>query len=516
MIEFLRQLVAGIVTAWQLLTINARVQIGIAALLTLALIGGSVFFGAQPQYARLYERLDPSESNEISVWLTDNSIPYRLREGGNSIDVPVKDIPRARVSLAALNLPKSQGVVPGFELFDNRTLMSNSFLQDVDYMRALQGELQRTLNQYDFVRRSFVFIREAPERLFVDDQRPSQATVTLDTTGPLTKAQVKAVVHTVSSFGGANLSPKSIAVSTSDGTILHSPSEDQFASLANDKLGIQIAIEQERENKIRRGFAQMGINAIINVSALMDWTSEDTRTRQVTEGAVISSLVTESSTSSIEQPAEGAPGALANIPDGLGAPRGTGTTTKDSELLENFDPSETVTSKITQPGSVRKYLVSAFIEGTYVTDDGADGGTAGEPTYQPLTDEQIQEYETFIVSAVGDGSEPTQIVVYDHPFRLDRIAAAQAVGPGPVPIMERPMVRFATQFAAMIVMLLMIRLFMRRAMVLPVMEDEELVELPEVSASELRRQEIAAEVERLSQEEPETVAALLRTWIAED
>ena len=118
MIEFMRQLVAGVAEAWQRLTISARVQIAVAGLLTLALISGAVFFGAQPQYARLYDRLDPSESNEIVVWLADNDIPYRIRQGGLAIDVPVRDIPQARIGLAALNVPKSQGVAPGFELFD--------------------------------------------------------------------------------------------------------------------------------------------------------------------------------------------------------------------------------------------------------------------------------------------------------------------------------------------------------------------------------------------------------------
>lgn len=516
MLEFLRKLVAGVVEAWRRLTISARVQIALAGLLTLALIAGAVFFGAQPQYARLYDRLDPSESNEIVVWLADSDISYRIRQGGSAIDVPVRDIPQARIGLAALNLPKSQGIAPGFEIFNDRDLMSNRFLQDVDYMRAIQGELQRMLNQFDFVRKSFVFIREAPEQLFVSDQRPSQATVILDTTGLLTDSQVKAVVHTVSSFGGANLSSKNIAVSTSDGTILHSPSEDEFASLANEKLGVQVALERERENKIRKIFDNLGVNAVISVSALMDWTSEERRTLTVTEGTVISSLISESSTQNIEQPPEGAPGAIANIPSELGRPGGTGTTTEDSEIIENFDPSETVTSTTTPPGTVQKYLISAFIEGTYTPVVGDDGVETGETAYQALSDDDIDRYRAFILNAVGPAKEPTDIAIYDHPFRLDRITAVQVSLAVPVLWWQIPMLQWGLQFAAMVIALLLIRFLMRRAMVMPAEEEEELVELPEVSAAELRRQEIASEVERLSMEEPEMVAALLRSWIAEE
>ena len=516
MIEFMRQLVAGVAEAWQRLTVSARVQIAVAGLLTLALISGAVFFGAQPQYARLYDRLDPSESNEIVVWLADNDIPYRIRQGGLAIDVPVRDIPQARIGLAALNVPKSQGVAPGFELFNNRDLMSNKFLQDVDYMRAVQGDLQRMLNDFDFVRRSRVFIREARVQLFVSDQTPSQAAVTLDTTGPLTDSQVKAVVHTVSSYGGANLSPNNIVISTTEGIILHSPSGDEFASLANDKLEVQVALERQRENKIHRIFDNLGVNAVISVSAFMDWTSEERRTRTLTEGQVISSLTSESSTENIEQPPEGAPGAIANIPEGLGRPGGTGVTTSDSEIIENFEPSETVTSTTTPPGTVQKYLVSAFIEGTYTPAVDADGVETGEMDYQPLSDEDITRYSAYILNAVGSAKEPTELALYDHPFKLDPIAAAQVGLAAPVPWWQIPMVQLGLQFAAMVIALLLIRFLMRRAMVMPAEEEEELVELPEISTAELRRQEIATEVERLSMEEPEQVAALLRSWIAEE
>ncbi|MCH7910975.1 MAG: hypothetical protein IIB38_15340, partial [Candidatus Hydrogenedentes bacterium] len=102
------------------------------------------------------------------------------------------------------------------------------------------------------------------------------------------------------------------------------------------------------------------------------------------------------------------------------------------------------------------------------------------------------------------------------PFRLDRITAVQVSLAVPVLWWQIPMLQWGLQFAAMVIALLLIRFLMRRAMVMPAEEEEELVELPEVSAAELRRQEIASEVERLSMEEPEMVAALLRSWIAEE
>ncbi|MCH7960295.1 MAG: hypothetical protein IID08_09195, partial [Candidatus Hydrogenedentes bacterium] len=365
MTEFLRQLLIGVYEAWQRLSVNARVQIAAAALLTFAFLLGIVLVGSQPQYVRLYSRLDPAEANEMVVWLEDNDVPYQLREGGQAIDVPVQHVQSSRIGLVDMGLPRSQGVSQGFELFTNRDLMTNQWLQNVDFMRALQGELQRQLNEFDFIRKSFVFIREAPEELFSSEQKPSQANVILDVTRLLTRREVKAILHMVSSFGGANLSTKNITLTLSDGTLLHSPIEDEFASLASGKLEAQAELESQREQKVKRAFDQLGVNAIIRVSVLMDWTDEEKSVREMLPGQVISSEFTESTITNTEGPPEGAPGALANIPEGLGAPGSTVSNETTSNTVENFEPSETLTRTVNRPGSVKRYRVSAFIEGSY-------------------------------------------------------------------------------------------------------------------------------------------------------
>lgn len=516
--EFLRQLLTGIGEAWQRLSVNAKVQIVITALLTFVLIGAVVVIGAQPQFARLFTRLDLSESNEIIIWLADNNIPYKLQNGGQTILVPIQDIQSARVGLVDLGLPRTQGVTaPGLELFTTRDLMTNEWLQNVDFMRAVQGELQRQLNEFDFINKSFVFIREAPEQLFVSEQTPSQASVNLDTNRMLTPREVKAVLNIISSFGGHNLNTKNITLTTSDGTLLHSPVEDEFASLATDQLEAQVAREKQREETVRRAFQGLGVNAIIRVSATMDWSSKEKTTKQVTDGTVLSSLDSSTITSSSEGPPEGAPGAIANIPEGLGAPGQTEDTSEMKELIENFEPSESITKTASRPGTVRRFLVSAFIEGNYTPILDEDGQDTGQTEYEPLTNAQIATYTQFIANAVGEGAEATDIVVSDHPFKIDRLAAAQVtVEPVGVPWMQNRMVQLGIQGALILGAFFMIRLFMRRAMILPTVEEAEVLEMPEASAEDMRRMEVAAEVERLAREEPEAVASLLRSWMAEE
>ncbi|PCJ57679.1 MAG: flagellar M-ring protein FliF [Candidatus Hydrogenedentota bacterium] len=511
MLDFFRQLLAGIVDAWRRLSINARVQIGLVGLLTIALLMGTVYMGSQPQYAQLYNRLEMDESSQIVAWLAENNIPYQLKDGGQRIDISAKEISHAKVSLASLNLPKSQGVAPGFELFNTRDLMSNQYLQNVDYTRAVMGELQRQLNSFDFIRNSSVFIREAPEQLFSSQQKPSEASVILDVTGgPLSKSQVKAVLHTISSFGGANLSKNNIVITKTDGTPLHSPVADEFASLAGDKLDYKVALESQREQKIRNGIKQLGRNSIINVSADIDWSSESKTQKELGDKVAVSEMITEMISETAEGPPEGAPGATANIPEATVS--GTSQTSlSESEIINNFDIPETLTTTVTGPGRVNKFIVSAIIEGNY--GELADGEEGSLP-YIPLTQEEILNFTQIISNAVGEGKLPTEVVVFDQAFNLNQMVVASAVPGVSSSLFQSRWLTTVLQGFLVLAAFLVIRLFMRRAMVLPTLEEQETVEIPELSPDEQRRHDMAAEVERLSQEEPETVAALLRTWMA--
>jgi flagellar biosynthesis/type III secretory pathway M-ring protein FliF/YscJ len=249
----------------------------------------------------------------------------------------------------------------------------------------------------------------------------------------------------------------------------------------------------------------------------MDWTDEERNVRQLSDGVVISTMDSSTTTTSTEAPPQGAPGALANIPDGAAGQGSAGSNSETKELIENSEPSETVTKTTIRPGVVRKFQVAAFIEGNYepVLDD--NGEPTGEDEYVPLTDDEIANFQQYILAAVGEGEEPTEVAVFDQPYKLDRLAAAQVSVPAPaVPFYENRVVQLVLQVLAILAVFLVLRVVMRRALVLPTVEEEEVVELPEASKAELRRQEIAAEVERLSNEQPEVVAALLRSWMSSE
>lgn len=517
--EFLRQLVRGIAQAWQRLSASARINIVLAAGVCIAAIALFVAWGTQPQYVRLYSGLQLDDSANIETYLKDQEIPYKLEDGGQTIKVPVSERTRIRVALTEQGLPRTQGAAPGFELLDRQELMSNRWLQDINYMRAVQGELQRQLNEFDFVNKSFVFISPAPEELFVGEEKASKAAVTLDATRSLTPREVKAVLGIVSSFGGTTLNPANITLTTTDGKVLYLPPTDEFASIANSKLEYIREYETQREEKAMKALAELGVNAIVKVSADVDFDSVKETINKTSEGTPISSLTNTTTTSTTEKPPEGPPGATTNLPAGMGAPGGTATESTTEETIDNFQPSTTVTERTITPGQIKKYRVSAFVEGNNkpVLDD--QGKATGEFEYEVLTDEQIAKYRDFIAAAVGVGVEPADIKVYDHPFKIDRLASASAAFEDIKGIKQQGFIAYkdyiVVKFMMLIVGFILVRWFLRKVMVMPPSE-EETVEIPLASPDDIRRQEIATEVDRLSREQPDVVAALLRSWLSEE
>ena len=518
--DFLRQLVNGIAQAWQQLSLSARINIVLASIATVAAIAVIVIAGGKVPYVRLYEGLNVNETSKILAILDGQGVPYKIEDDGQSILVPQDKLSDMRLAVGSQGLPKTQGRVPGFELFDDQDLMTNQALQDVKYMRAVQGELQRQLNAFSFVDRSFVFIREAKEELFTSEQQPSQASVSLDIRRPLSEAEIDAVLHTISSFGGAYLSTDNITLTTTDGHPLHLPPTSEFVSIARSKLDYVAKLERQREQRVLKDFEQLGLQAIVKVSAVVDFDSLTETISKSEEGPAISSYTSTLTTSSTERLPQGAPGAVANIPEGEVSAGATETVEESEETVENYQPGTTTTETVREPGRVERYIVCAMIEGKTETTTDADGNEVAE--YAPLTQEQVKKYEDYIAAAVGEGDTPTEVTVYDHPFDVARLTRARAA----FEEMEEAARwdlwydrgRDALWLLGIILGLWISRRFLRRVIVVRLEEEEgEMAPAkPEASPEVLRREEIFGEVTRMSEQEPEAVAGVLRTWLSEE
>jgi len=512
-VEFLRQLLRGIAQAWARLSLSARVNIVAAGLVSAVVIGVLVAFGARPDYILLHRGLGREDASAIAESLDEMGVRYKIQENGETILVPSNKLRDVRRRLTIEGLPRVSGAVPGYDIFDTRQMMTNQFYQERDYERAIKGEITKQLTEIDYIRSAEVFIREAADTLFADEQKPSKATVVVDVARSLSRNDVSQLLAIVSS-AAPNLHPDYVTLTTRQGYSLHKPPKDQFATQAGSTLEYTDDVERRLQEKIENAFFRMGKEAEVIVSADIDFsTVEEVSEDYDEEETVAVSTWTETTESDVtENLPEGAPGALAHLPEGLAVPGGVKTSESTERTVENIQPSKKVTKTQIPPGKPTAYTVSVAIEGDYEVDEN------GEETYVGLSPEQVKDFTEFVKSAVGANLQLNDIKVIDHPRARERLAVAAVEE-----VKFERWAALATQWAitvfkaaVIVVGFILVRHFLRRAMVLPPEEVEEIVEIPEATLEDLRRQEVAAEVERMSQESPDVVAAVLRSWLTEE
>ncbi len=516
MLEYIRQFLSGAQRTWQRLSLSARVNIALSLAATIAVIAVLVVYGSRPQYVGLYSGLDREDSSAIIQYLEDNDIPYQARDAGATVLVPTRNLSDVRVALRNQNLPKAYGAGAGFELFDQPSVMTSQADQNIKYWRAVQGELQRMLNEFAFVRRSLVYIHREEESLFSDEQRPNKAAVTLDVSRPLSKDEIQAVLGVVSSFGGANLAPENITLATTDGRTLNLPAEDEFTQISNRRLDFLNEYERQRELKAETALAKMGVKGFVRVSLDINTSSVEETATKADKGTPVSEMITRTETTSRESLPEGPPGTLANIPEGT--PGALETTETQREEIFNYEPSITKTTTITPPGAILKARAVAVVSGTYEPVTDAAGKPTSETQYVPRPDEQLEAYRAVVATAVGPELTPEEVAVFDHPFEMEQDAAIETFKAFEWAQIQENMLKWGSTALKVVLVLIgffVFRRFLMRVLVFPEGEEEAMPPQHEPTLREMRRREMAEEVERVSTEQPEQVASLLRAWLAE-
>lgn len=518
-VEFLRQLAQGLRDAWTRLTISARINLVVAGIAVILLVGLVAWMGARPQYVSLASNLQPSQVTPITEILDAQGVQYRVENNNTVVTVPAAQRSPMLLALAENDITLGPATTPGLELFQETDLMTNKWLRDVNYMRAVQGEIEKQLNALDFVEYSMVLIRESREELFVSDQRPSEATVTLRVNRTPTKKNVKGIVNMVAAAGGANLNENNITVTTTDGDVLYMPPDSEFNAIANSKLEHVAAVEQRAEGRILEALDDLGVMGTVKVSAQVNFDESEIQDEKFAEGAELSTMETSSVITNTERLPEGAPGALANVPEGTATPGGTENSEETTETVTNLEPSRTMTRTTRSPGEVLKYTVALVVESDRETATDADGNPVENPV--PLTEERRKFYTDLVRGAVGQGTEETEVLVNDHPFEITRQAqqaAEQAFTSGEWLSLVSQWGPVVGQVVLLLLAFLVLRIFVLRAIETPSTEPvvEEVEDIPTMSSEDMRRQEVVRSINELAGQSPEVVAMLLRSWINEE
>jgi len=226
----------------------------------------------QVDYQVLFHNLSPDDAGAIISELKEKNIPYKIEGNGSTVLVEKGRIYDLRLVLASKNLPNGGSV--GFEIFDKTGFGTTKFVQELNYRRALQGELARTINQFKEVKNSRVFIVLQKESLFIEESKPASASIQLDLKTNLAPKKLSSIVHLVAS-AVEGLEPGAVTVVDTKGRILFKGGNADYASsfLSSTQLEYKSALENEIRKNVQsmlEGIVGAG-KALVRVIAEIDF-----------------------------------------------------------------------------------------------------------------------------------------------------------------------------------------------------------------------------------------------------
>ena len=364
----------SLVDLWKQLGLNQRVSLVVAALAVIGGLVGVVLWSQRPDYQLLFGRLGEKDAAAVISYLESQNVPHEVTAGGSAVLVPASQVYKLRMDLAGKGLPNGDGV--GFEIFDKGQFGLSDFVQRTNYMRALQGELARTIVQLQGVRSARVMIVQPENRLLLTEQGiKSTASVFVDIgNSRFEPDQVDSIRHLVAN-AVQGLDPNEVTVVDNRGHVLSAElQQDPTLGTASSQMRYRQQIEDYFSKKVETMLASVigPGNAVVRVSAEID-TEATTLTEEKydPEGQVIrTQTVTEDTNNTVEnRSAAGGPvGVSANVPDKAGTaaaaaaakPASTSEQSRKNHTT-TYEINRTTTNITRNPGTVKNLTAAVFI-----------------------------------------------------------------------------------------------------------------------------------------------------------
>lgn len=396
-----------------------RIVLVVSAILVAATVAIFVRLVAKPQYSVLYSGLDPNEGRSISRRLAGQDVPYELSSDATSISVPADRLDKVRLQLAEEGLPHTGQL--GFELFDKPDWGSSDFVEQVNYERALEGELERTIETIDGVQSARVHLVLPQQTLFSSQEQPAKAAVVLHMrSGRLSEATLFGIQNLVAS-AVRDLKPNAVSVIDSNGQM---PDSDPTTG----GMGAQ-PMEAQLDQKILDTLAPIvgtkHVRADVNVQFNLGTTENTQESYDPKASAVLSYQRSGnfSDAAAANSNAAGVPGTTSNVPNVQGP--GTSLSSQlgisnssggggDQTESQTFAVSRSVSHTVSPAGTIKRVTAAVLI------DDQTKTTTQNGKTVtirQPLTPDQLQQVRALVMAAVGfDPNRGDQVVVENMPF----------------------------------------------------------------------------------------------------
>lgn len=403
--------------------------LGVTGLVAAALITIMVTVGAEDR-ALLYGDLQPKDAAAIAEQLNAAGIPYNTSPDGMSVYVPRSQVADARMRLAAEGLPGTGTV--GYEIFDNQdALGATSFVQEINRLRALEGELARTIASLQSVRTARVHLVVPERNLFQEERRePTASIVVALERGELAQGQIAAIRNLVAA-AVPGLATDKVTLLDERGELLAGASEDSMAG-STAALDDRKAAQEER---IRRTVTQL-VESITGPGAVRVQVSTDMDFSQVTEqterfdpdGQVARSVQSSEETEGQTSRDERGVTAGNNVPDGgdADAQATEQSQANRTEETTNFEISKTTRTQVQAPGRITRLSVAVAVDGAQAP---GENGAPGE--WRARTPEEMQQITALVRSAVGFNEERGDLVeVVNIRFADEQVPTEGTEAPG--------------------------------------------------------------------------------------
>ncbi|MFN2449734.1 MAG: flagellar basal-body MS-ring/collar protein FliF [Candidatus Baltobacteraceae bacterium] len=529
---------------------NRALLMGVAGILVFAFVGLALLLAFdRPGYEPLFSNLSAGDAASVTQRLKDDKVPYRLSADGKTVLVPPSSLADERVAIAGANVLK--GSSTGYELFDRTNFGMTEFEQNLDMNRAIEGELERTIGGLDPVQSARVHIAQADKTLYSSTSSAATASVAIATKPGmnLSPDQVQGITMLVARAVDG-LKPQDVTIVNQDGQVLLPPRG--MDANAPDPLNLtqdQISAKQRYEATVQASIQSMldqtlgPRHAVARVSTRMNFDAASTETKTYAPvGTVLSSQSKrETLNGNAPRTALGVPGTSSNIPSYQGQQNSGTFKDNKSETTTNYNVSETNAKHIDAPGKVLSTSVAVVLNTATVPNASPLAASAPAAAYQ-ITPAMRQQVQNLVVAAAGlNLSGGDQVSVEAIPFNPAVTAPETGGGIGsgaPATFVGVPLwVLFLLLGTGAVLASAMLLGRMRRSAFKPAMElpsfDSTLAEelppfeehpmldgapgiaAPIRSAADLTREQMIEYVTTVAQENPDSIAKLVKLWLSE-
>ncbi len=381
-------------------------RLAVMAIVVLALIAFFVYIAtrlATPQMSLMYGGMDPGEASQIAAQLASSNTPYELRANGTEIYVPSDSVASLRLTMANQGLP-SGGTV-GYEIFDNESsLGTTNFIQNVNLLRALEGELARTIQSITSISAARVHLVLPKREIFSRRTQKSSASIVLKMkgSGRLNEEQIQSIQHLVAA-AVPGLNPNDISIIDNRGSLLARGFEDRSGGASvgkaeERKIKLENRLSQTIEALLERTVGYGKVRAEVTAEIDFDRITTNEEVYDPDGQVVVSTQSIEQSAGNQETDGSTPVSVATNLPDANSSTAAGATTNSTENRTEesvNYAISKKVINHVRQAGIIKRLSVAVLVDGTYPEGDG------GEKAYQARSEQEMELMATLVRSAIG-------------------------------------------------------------------------------------------------------------------